>query len=73
MENKIAIDIQSISNFSFGGINISVREILDVYRKEGILLYDSTKGVAPVIIEGNIKLIDYNTEEGKEYLKTKFQ
>ena len=44
---QIAVDINSISNFTVGGKRITSSEIMDIYRKERVLFYNSTKGYAP--------------------------
>ena len=57
-ENKVAIDIRSISNFSDGGRRMSVHDILLFYHETGILIYDSGYGEKPSVINGEIKVID---------------
>lgn len=66
---KIAVDINTISNFVFFGVKQSAADIVDIYTKGGFLIYDSTRGEPPLIIEGDVKLYDSNSEEGKEFLK----
>ena len=57
-ENKVAIDINSISNFSEGSRKMSAHDILLFYHETGVLIYDSRYGEKPSVINGEIKVID---------------
>lgn len=63
---KLAIDVNTIIGIGSG---ISAKEIMEMYRDTGTLLYDSTKGEPPLIIEGEVGLVDWNTEEGKAFIE----
>jgi hypothetical protein len=69
-KQKVAIDIASISNFKDGGRIISPIDILNMMRREGVLIYNSRQGVAPILFDADadIKLLDSNSKEGKEAL-----
>lgn len=69
-KKRIAIDINSISNFKAGGKNIPPVDVLNMLNTSGVLIYNSRQGVAPIIFDAtaDIKLLDSNSKEGKEAL-----
>lgn len=70
-EFGVAIDVNSISGFTFGGRKIPIVEILDILKKQGVLIYDSRKGEKPFLFDPSSKvmLIESKTEEAKEAIK----
>jgi hypothetical protein len=71
----LAIDVNTISGFTIGGRRILIAEILDILKKEGILVYDSNKGVKPFKFDPTspIKLIESNTQEAKDAIKKYYE
>lgn len=51
---------------------IEPKDILELYYREGVFLYDSTKGQKPFFVndETEIKLIDAKSDEGIKLIET---
>lgn len=62
----IAVDIRTLV-FSQEGNRIMPVDIIKLYKESGVLVYDGSKGVPPIIIGDDeaVKLINYNNKEGK--------
>jgi len=59
---SVAIDVASITHFTIGGIRVSAAEIMQIYKQTGILIYNSKYGNAPMVLEGEIEVIDFKNK-----------
>jgi hypothetical protein len=67
----VAIDFNTLMGVKSGGRLINAMELIDIWHKNRILLYDGTKGNAPVMFKNasRVKIFDINSEEGKKALE----
>jgi hypothetical protein len=75
LNSGIAIDINTISNFTFGGKKLPISEILDILKKTNVLIYDGSRGEVPFLFDpgSDIKLIESTTDEAKEALRKYYE
>lgn len=59
---KLAIDFQTINGFKNNNHGMSAGEILRLYKETGMLIYDGSRGNAPMIIESSCNKF-YNGED----------
>jgi len=50
---RIAVDIRSISK-----LGLKPGDVIDIYREKGVLIYDSRTGNSPIVISGEVKVVD---------------
>lgn len=65
---SMAIDVDSISNFSMGGHRLSPADILQIWKETGVLLYKShgPRGEslnAPMVFKGEIKALNIDKKQ----------
>lgn len=59
--SKLAVDINSINGFAKHDSRMTVGEMLRIYHETGTLIYDSNRGLAPMIISGEAELIEFDS------------
>jgi len=71
----IAIDVNTISGFTYGGKKMTIAEILSILKETGTLVYDSGKGEKPILFDTTlgITLIESNTPEAKDAIKKYYE
>ncbi len=57
-EPSVAIDVNSITGFVMGGRKLNPSEIMRLWRQTGILVYSSNHGHPPIVLDGEIEVID---------------
>ena len=65
MENKVKFAYDAMSSLGImnrDGSKMTIEQIFDYYMQSGILLYNSQRGDAPMILEGEIIIKDVNEE-----------
>jgi hypothetical protein len=55
---KLAIDVAAICNITYGGNKLRPAEIIQIYNQTGFFLYNSNHGNPPVVISGEVEVID---------------
>ena len=61
-DTKLAIDVESISGFTEGGRGITPAEVLQLWRETGILIYSSYRGNTPIVIHGQVDVVDMENQ-----------
>lgn len=72
-KTAIIVDINSITMITQSGVYVSASKILDILEQKGVLIYDSSRGSAPVVVSGNPKVIVVESEEAQILLADKIK
>lgn len=51
MSKKIVIDVDSLASLSIGGRKLSHAEVLNIFKKQDVLLYKSSNGKKPFVFD----------------------
>jgi hypothetical protein len=55
---ELAIDVEALRHLSICGGRLTIADVMKVYHETGFLLYSSAYGNAPIVLKGEVKVID---------------
>lgn len=63
---KLAIDLKSLLNITWDGVDLKPIDLIELFNKKGMLLYNSESGNAPIQFSGEFEVKDVSEQNNKE-------